>query len=293
MIPKFSPEHAELAMSTGRASVPYIFDAAGELLGGFEAEADWPGLTGALAARDRASLKDFAAKNDEVLPEAYFRNLDYASGAVPWDLLGRPQPPVRSACSEGAFGKPGTALLDCGCGAGDNANWLAARGYSVLGFDISKSALATAQARSQSTEQAKCITEAGGDTEFVQASAVDLASAERVQERARELAGFEVALDSAMLHCLDDESQRSFAEGLRPLMRPGGRLFVGCFSDANPDPWSNPRRLSEDQLRRLLCPERGWQIRSLTSAWYKRPTDRAVSNQGAWTMAWWCVAEAI
>ena len=241
----------------------------------------------------RESLLANARENDETLPQSYFAELDYDAGGVPWDLRGRPQPPVRNAYNEGAFGAPGTAILDCGCGAGDNANWLAARGYEITGFDLSPSAVSTALARASEPEVAHAITEARGSVEFVQASAVDLAAAQRVQARARDLGGFEIALDSAMLHCLDDESQNAFIEGVRPLMRAGGRLFIGCFSDANPDPWSNPRRISENRMRELLSPERGWQVRSLDEAWYERPAERSTSGGGAWTMAWWCVAEAV
>ena len=61
-----------------------------------------------------------------------------------------------------------------------------------------------------------------------------------MQARAKELGGFAVVLDSALLHCLDDEAQRSYLDGVRPLVRPGGKLLVGCFSDANPEPWSRP-----------------------------------------------------
>ena len=317
IIDKYSPEHAELAMRHGHLSVPYVFDADGTLLGGWEADGEdgLPGLAGALAAMDeegkgesqgeeaanldaeaataRAEWQAAAAANNETLPQKYFAELDYASGGVPWDLRGRPQPPVRNACTDGSFGPPGTVILDCGCGAGDNANWLAARGFSILGFDLSQSAVATAQARAAEAEAREAAELAGGAVEFVQASATALGDAERVQACAAELGGFEVALDSAMLHCLADDAQQSFVAGVRPLLRTGGRLFVGCFSDANPDPWSNPRRISEAQLRGLFTEARGWRVKSLESAWYERPSERAASNRGAWTMAWWCVAEAV
>ena len=91
---------------------------------------------------------------------------------------------------------------------------------------------------------------------------------------------------------LDDDA-RVATSMVRPLLRRGGRLFVGAFSDANPDPWSNPRRLSEAQLRALLCKERGWRVAALESCWFERPQNRAVSSGGAWTMAWWCTAEAV
>ena len=71
-------------------------------------------------------------------------------------------------------------------------------------------------------------------------------------------------------------------------VRTGGRLYVGCFSDANPDPWSNPRRLSEAHLRALFAGP-AWRVESIEPAWYERP--RAMNEghrSGAWTMALWC-----
>ena len=239
------------------------------------------------------ALERVVALDAEVLPQSYFEEINYGCETpVPWDLFGQPQPCVRNAARDGSFGPAGTTILDCGCGAGDNANWLASRGYDVLGFDFSPSAVATARERRGGDEVASAIAATSGAAEYVQASAVDLGAAKEVQARARELGGFEVALDSALLHCLDDASQRAYLDGLRGLVRPGGRLFIGCFSDANPDPWLNPRRMSEAQLRALLTNERGWRLASLTQAWYQRPSGRTNSSGGAWTMAWWCCAEA-
>ena len=218
----------------------------------------------------------------EVPPQSVFAALDYDQDFVPWDI-GEAQPPVRKAARDGAFGSAGTTVLDCGCGAGDNANWLAARGHDVLGFDLSPSAIATAREVSGYTDVRAAIAEHGGAVEFTQASAVDLGAAGRVQARAKELGGFAVVLDSALLHCLDDEAQRTYLGGLRPLVRPGGKLLLGCFSDANPEPWSRPgpRRMSEAQLRTLFSEARGWRVRDLWPTWYERPA-------GARTMAWWC-----
>ena len=191
----------------------------------------------------------------EVPPQSVFAALDYDQDFVPWDI-GEAQPPVRKAARDGAFGSAGTTVLDCGCGAGDNANWLAARGHDVLGFDLSPSAIATAREVSGYTDVRAAIAEHGGAVEFTQASAVDLGAAGRVQARAKELGGFAVVLDSALLHCLDDEAQRTYLGGLRPLVRPGGKLLLGCFSDANPEPWSRPgpRRMSNPtQTPTPLC----------------------------------------
>ena len=47
VLPKYGKEHAELALLTGRPSVPYVY-VRGELRGGCEADDDFPGLAAAL-----------------------------------------------------------------------------------------------------------------------------------------------------------------------------------------------------------------------------------------------------
>lgn len=227
------------------------------------------------------------AADSEVLGATYFRTLDYeeASGDyVPWDLRGRPQPPVRKAAEAGAFAGRGP-VLDCGCGAGDNANFLAARGVAVHGFDLCPSAVAAAESRRDAC--AAAIAAAGGRATFEVASALDLgaSSAARI---AAEIGGFDVVLDSALLHCLDDADAAAYVAELATLARPGAALFLGCFSDANRDPWTNPRRLSEAHIRARFCAENGWRVDALESAWYERPRDhRGASGMGAFTLAWW------
>ena len=255
----------------------------------------------------------------EVLPQNYFADLDYAGDAVPWDLRGRPQPAVRKAWAAGAF-RNCREILDCGCGAGDNANYLASRGHAVTGFDLSPSAVAAARERAAAPPFADSIADAGGSARFEVASCADLFDSP-VYALAEEIGGFPVALDSALLHCfdlcriftsssrctygdcigsmawgpkfdfhtgLDDKMQRRYVAELARVVRTGGRLYVGCFSDANPDPWSNPRRLSEAHLRALFAGP-AWRVEAVEPAWYERP--RALNEghrSGAWTMAWWC-----
>ena len=61
----------------------------------------------------------------------------YRDGPAPWDI-DRPQPAVVRLASEGAFAG---AVLDAGCGTGDNALHIASAGPSVLGFDVAETAL--------------------------------------------------------------------------------------------------------------------------------------------------------
>src|SRR5947209_8565260 len=65
----------------------------------------------------------------------------YRDGPAPWDI-GRPQPAVVRLASEGGFAG---AVLDAGCGTGENALDLASLGLSVLGVDVAGTALVIAR----------------------------------------------------------------------------------------------------------------------------------------------------
>lgn len=85
----------------------------------------------------------------------------YRDGPAPWDI-GRPQPAIARLASAGGFA--GT-VLDAGCGTGENALHVAARGLSVVGVDVAQTALAMARAKAEMR---------GLDVEFVAADALRL-----------------------------------------------------------------------------------------------------------------------
>jgi 2-polyprenyl-3-methyl-5-hydroxy-6-metoxy-1,4-benzoquinol methylase len=62
----------------------------------------------------------------------------YHDGPAPWDI-GRPQPAIVRFASEGRFAG---AVLDAGCGTGENALHVASLGLPVLGIDVAGTALA-------------------------------------------------------------------------------------------------------------------------------------------------------
>src|SRR5690349_14985971 len=65
----------------------------------------------------------------------------YRDSPAPWDI-GRPQPAiVRLASADGFSG----AVLDAGCGTGENALHIASLGLPVLGIDVAETALAMAR----------------------------------------------------------------------------------------------------------------------------------------------------
>src|ERR1039458_3801834 len=62
----------------------------------------------------------------------------YHDGPAPWDI-GQPQPAIVRLASEGGFAG---AVLDAGCGTGENALHVASLGLPVLGVDVAETALA-------------------------------------------------------------------------------------------------------------------------------------------------------
>src|SRR5271167_407150 len=68
----------------------------------------------------------------------------YHDGPAPWDI-GRPQPAVVRLVSEGRFAG---AVLDAGCGTGENTLLVASLGLQVLDIDVAETALAIAREKS-------------------------------------------------------------------------------------------------------------------------------------------------
>ena len=85
----------------------------------------------------------------------------YHGGTAPWDI-GRPQPAIVRLASEGGFAG---AVLDAGCGTGENALHVASLGLRVLGFDVAETALAIAREKAH---------QRGVEVEFVAADAFQL-----------------------------------------------------------------------------------------------------------------------
>ena len=149
-----------------------------------------------------------------------------------------------------ALGGISGAVLDIGCGLGDNAIYLASRGHTVTGLD--GSAAAIEQARARAAEAGVLDPTAGSPgVTFAVADATDLSE---YQGR------FDTVVDSALFHCLDDDGRRAYAAQLHRATRPGARLHLYCFSDGNINGMTAPMgAVSEADIRDILT-SNGWQI---------------------------------
>jgi cyclopropane fatty-acyl-phospholipid synthase-like methyltransferase len=71
---------------------------------------------------------------------------------------------------------------------------------------------------------------------------------------------FDNVIDSGLFHVFSDEDRRRYVDGLATVLKPGGRLFLGCFSDQEPGT-QGPRRVSKGELHAAFAA--GWSIESI------------------------------
>jgi len=170
------------------------------------------------------------------IPVATFEEA-YA-GTPPWDIPG-PQPAfARLAWSGAITGR----VLDVGCGTGENALFLAARGLDVVGLDASETAIAKARAKADA-RRAGAV--------FLVGDALELSTLGRQ---------FDTVIDSGLLHVLSDDDRARLVASVASVLRCGGRYYVLCFSEHASIP--GPRRLTADDLRAAFSV--GWALESIT-----------------------------
>ena len=58
-------------------------------------------------------------------------------------------------------------------------------------------------------------------------------------------------IDSGLFHVFNDEDRRRYVEGLATVLKPGGRLFLMCFSDEEPGDAGAEAGVEEGTARRL------------------------------------------
>ncbi len=158
------------------------------------------------------------------------------SGQVPWDI-GRPQKALIDVAN-----RIKGSILDAGCGTGDNALFFASRGHKVTDIDFLTEPIQRAKRKAA---------ERGLTATFLVMDA--LALKELPEE-------FDSVIDSGLSHVFSDEDRRRYVEGLASVLKPGGRLFLLCFSDEEPRT-QGPRRVSAKEIRDAFAV--GWAVESI------------------------------
>jgi SAM-dependent methyltransferase len=160
----------------------------------------------------------------------------YHGGPAPWDV-GRPQPAIVRLASKGGFAG---AVLDAGCGTGENALHVASLGLSVLGVDVAETALAIARQKAA---------DRGIDIEFAAADAVQLQRLGRT---------FNTVLDCGLFHTFDRDERPRYVESVAAVTEHHGTLYVLCFSDEGPD--TGPHPVSREELRAAFDATNSWSV---------------------------------
>jgi SAM-dependent methyltransferase len=163
----------------------------------------------------------------------------YQNGPAPWDVGGPQRAIVRLASEGGLIG----AVLDAGCGTGENALHVASLGLPVLGVDVAETALAIAREKA---------VDRGIEAEFAVADALHL---ERLGR------GFTTVLDCGLFHSFDSDERGEYVASLASVTEHDGTLYVLCFSDQGPD--TGPHPVSRDELKAVFNPATGWNVTAI------------------------------
>lgn len=161
------------------------------------------------------------------------------------------------------------SILDSGCGTGEIALYFASRGHKVTGIDFLAEPITIAKRKAA---------ERGLTATFLAMDALALKELLEV---------FDNAIDSGLFHVFSNEDRRRYVEGLASVLKPGGRMFLLCFSDAEPGD-QGPRRVSRQEIEEVFAD--GWVIESIEPSRYEvRPDPKDNSFRDGGPRAWFVV----
>ncbi|CQD05326.1 thiopurine S-methyltransferase (tpmt) superfamily protein [Mycobacterium europaeum] len=177
--------------------------------------------------------------------DSAYREQAHFEGPPPWNI-GEPQPELAALVAAGKFRSD---VLDAGCGVAELSLALAAQGYTVVGVDLTPTAVAAAT---------KAARERGLTTaSFEQA---DITSFGGHDGR------FSTVVDSTLFHSLPVEGRDGYLSSIHRAAAPGASLFVLVFAKgafpAEMEP--KPNEVDEDELRAAVS--KYWEVDEIRPA---------------------------
>jgi SAM-dependent methyltransferase len=164
--------------------------------------------------------------------EAY-RGQSVFEGPPPWNI-GEPQPELAAVIAEGSIRGD---VLDAGCGYAELSLELGRQGYTVVGIDITPTAIAAA---TKAAEERGLTT-----TDFVQA---DITSFTGYDGR------FNTIIDSTLFHSLPVEARDDYLRSVHRAAAPGAAYYILVFAAGSfpEDAEFGPNVVTEDELREAV-----------------------------------------
>lgn len=166
-------------------------------------------------------------------------------GPPPWNI-GEPQPELAALHQAGKFRSD---VLDAGCGHAELSLALAADGYTVVGMDLSPTAIAAANRAAQERNLSTAS--------FVQG---DITSFTGYDGR------FNTVIDSTLFHSLPIEGRDGYLSSIHRASAPGASYFVLVFAKgAFPSEMEvKPNEVTEEELRAAVS--KHWEVDDIRPA---------------------------
>jgi SAM-dependent methyltransferase len=160
-------------------------------------------------------------------------------GPPPWNI-GEPQPELAALLRAGKFRSD---VLDAGCGYAELSLALAAEGYTVVGVDLTPTAVAAATKAAQERGLNSATFEEADITSF---SGHD--------------ARFNTVVDSTLFHSLSVEDRDAYLRSVHRVAAPGAGYYVLVFAKGAFPDWLQPKpnEVGEDELRAAVS--KYWEI---------------------------------
>jgi SAM-dependent methyltransferase len=183
-------------------------------------------------------------------------------GPPPWNI-GEPQPELATLIKNG---KIRSDVLDAGCGYAELSLALAAQGHTVVGIDLTPTAIAAAT---------KAANERG------------LTNATFVQDDITSFGGydgrFNTIVDSTLFHSLPVDGRDGYLRSVRRAAAPGATFFILVFANgAFPPGDFGPNTVSEDELRQAVS--KYWTIDEVRPAFIHANISAAIPADAPFTM---------
>src|SRR6266849_1229025 len=151
----------------------------------------------------------------------------------PWDV-GRPQPAFVELVRAGELNNG--SVLDVGSGTGENALYLAEKGFAVTGVDLTNRAIAAARAKAAERKL---------KVDFQEGNALSLDFKDSV---------FDNVIDSGLFHTCPDDDRPVYAREVSRVLARRGKYFMLCFSEKEPTNWGGPRRVTRKEIESTFSP---------------------------------------
>ncbi len=168
-------------------------------------------------------------------------DLWYRFGKPPW-IIDQAQPDLIAAEEKGEVRGP--TVLDVGCGSGDNAIYLASRGFEVTGVDFSAKAISIAKRKAANAKVAAT---------FLTLDALKIGTLDKK---------FNTVIDFGLFHNLGSDNRRRYVRALSEVCVSKGQFLIGCLgAEAGEYPvYPNryPPTVSQDDIRTYFS--EGWKI---------------------------------